>query len=84
MLLFGFFAGLFFRIYQSILHKWKIKRKVIHILDILFSILIGLAGFVLLIFINYGDLRFYIILAIIIGFSISILLFSSGKKTWPG
>jgi len=80
MLLFGFTAGLAFRLYQAVLHKWKIKRFIIHILDIFFSILLGISGFLFLIFINHGDLRFYVILAIIVGFGISFLLLRSSSK----
>ncbi len=81
MLLFGFCAGLAFRLYQAILHKWKIKRIIIHVLDIFFSILLGITGFLLLILINHGNLRFYVILAIVIGFSINFLLFRARGKS---
>ncbi|MFW6022515.1 MAG: spore cortex biosynthesis protein YabQ [Halanaerobiaceae bacterium] len=70
MFLFGFFTGAIFNIYQVCIHRKKIKRPFLHILDILFSLLIGLSGFILLLYVNFGVVRFYVILAIILGFSI--------------
>ncbi len=80
MLIFGFFTGLIFNLYQFIIHHFKLKRFLIHISDTLFSIILGILGFLLLIYINHGILRFYVILAIIIGFAIYYSVANYVKK----
>jgi len=81
MLIFGFFSALIFNLYQLIIHRFKLRRFIIHISDILFSIIFGILGFLLLIEINHGNLRFYVILGIIIGFVIYYSLVNYLKKT---
>lgn len=81
MLIFGFFTGFIFNLYQLIIHRFKLRRYIIHISDTLFSIILGIVGFVLLIYINHGILRFYVILAIIIGFAIFYSVVNYVKKT---
>jgi len=80
MSVFGFFSGLVFRIYQLLVHKYKIKKVIIHLSDLVFSIMTGMIGFLLLIYINGGNLRFYVIIAIISGFALSLLLFKLSKR----
>lgn len=80
MLIFGFFSGLLFNIYQRIVYRFGFKKSVLHISDLLFGILLGSLGFLLLICINHGNLRFYVILAIILGFIIYSLLFNNSSK----
>ncbi|MFP4660665.1 MAG: spore cortex biosynthesis protein YabQ [Halanaerobiales bacterium] len=70
MLLFGVSVGLIFNIYQVFLHHVKPKRIIIHIIDVIISLILGVTGFLLLLNINYGNLRSYVILAIIFGFII--------------
>lgn len=84
MLLFGFFSGFIFNIYQIILHRFRFKRFIIHIFDIVFSVLLGVSGFILLIYINNGSLRFYVILAITIGFLIYNSIVHRIRKTGLG
>jgi len=81
MLIFGFFSALIFNLYQFIIHRYKLRRFIIHISDTFFSIILGILGFLLLIYINNGNLRFYVILAIIIGFVICYSLVNYLKKT---
>ncbi|MFP4016071.1 MAG: spore cortex biosynthesis protein YabQ [Halanaerobiales bacterium] len=68
MLLFGISVGVLFNIYQVFIHRLKLKRFIIHITDVIFSLILGITGFLILININYGNLRFYVILAIVLGF----------------
>lgn len=84
MFVFGFFTGLVFKIYQFILYKYKIKKVIIHLSDLIFSIVTGMIGFLLLIYINGAYLRFYVIIAIISGFALSLLLFKLLKRESKG
>lgn len=74
MSLFGFFTGLAFKIYQLIISKNSLNGVIIHLSDLIISIVFGIIGFLFLIYINGGDLRFYVILAILSGFVICLLL----------
>mgnify|MGYP000406885573 CR=1 FL=1 len=84
MLVFGFFSGLIFNLYQVIIHHLKLKRVLVHISDIIFSIVLGVSGFLLLIYINNGNLRFYVILAIVIGFGLYYSISNFIHKTKIG
>ena len=70
MLLYGLLIGGVFNIYQYTLKKMKPIRIWIHISDVLMSLIMGLVGFVLLLYVNKGEFRFYVLLAIIMGFSL--------------
>lgn len=78
MFLFGFFSGFLFNIYQKIIDRCKIKKFLIHISDLSFSILLGILGFLILVFLNNGNFRFYVILAIILGLGVYYTL----MKKW--
>lgn len=82
MLIFGFVVGMTFNLYQIILHRFNFKRFIVHISDIIFSLILGVSGFILLICVNHGNMRFYVILAIILGFCIYNYLAYSIRKNW--
>lgn len=65
---FGIFLGILFDLYRRVIRKLKPGKTWISLTDLLFTLLTGLAGFSLLIFANWGELRFYILLSILLGF----------------
>ena len=67
---FGIFLGILFDLYRRLVRKLKPGRAWISLADLIFTLLTGLAGFILLIFANWGELRFYILLSILLGFVI--------------
>lgn len=66
-LVLGLLAGFFFHFYQGIIARAKVGRLLLYVLDFfLWIIMIGLV-FYLLLFINGGEIRAYILLALLIG-----------------
>ncbi|MFW6034696.1 MAG: spore cortex biosynthesis protein YabQ [Halothermotrichaceae bacterium] len=74
MFCFGVGIGIFFIIYQKLINKFSIKSYLLHLLDIIFSILIGVNGLIILVIANRGQFRFYIVLAILLGFSFILVI----------
>lgn len=68
MLAYGLLGGLVFNLYQYILNKFNFKKIWINITDIALCLIMGLTGFGFLIFVNKGELRFYVLIAIVLGF----------------
>ncbi len=67
MLGLGFLLGVLFHLYQIFLKKSRIGRKWLAFMDILFGIVTGIIGFSILVFANYGELRFFILISILTG-----------------
>ncbi|MFW5996245.1 MAG: spore cortex biosynthesis protein YabQ [Halanaerobiaceae bacterium] len=70
MFIYGIFLGFFFDGYRSLISERKRRTAVlINITDLFFGILAGVIAFGILLFANWGELRFYIFLAIAGGIS---------------
>ncbi|MCR2823389.1 spore cortex biosynthesis protein YabQ [Lederbergia panacisoli] len=69
MIAMGSFFGASLDTYQRFLNRKNRKRLLIFINDILFWVIQGLIAFYILYLVNYGELRFYLILALLCGFS---------------
>ena len=68
MFSFGLLLGGTLDLYLKISSKFNLKYKIIFkITDLLFGIIFGVIGVVFLLSINWGNLRFYIFLAILLG-----------------
>lgn len=69
MLFFGFFIGIVFNLYYIFFRKNMKKKKIylVYVFDILFGIIVGVLGFIVLFYFNYGDFRFYILISIFLG-----------------
>lgn len=73
----GFVLGLIFHLYQTFIKKAGISKKWLPVMDIIFGILTGLLGFSVLLYANYGDLRFFVIISILLGL---LLYFYTARK----
>ena len=69
MIAMGSFFGASLDTYQRFLNRKNRKRLIVFVNDILFWIIMGLISFYVLFLVNYGELRFYLILALLCGFS---------------
>ncbi|MBS4179722.1 spore cortex biosynthesis protein YabQ [Lederbergia citrea] len=69
MIAMGSFFGASLDTYQRFLKRGKRKRLIVFLNDILFWIIQGLIIFYILFLVNHGELRFYLILALLCGFS---------------
>ena len=68
MFLFGLLLGGSLDLYIKISKKYVINHKIlVKVTDLFFGIITGVIGVVFLISINWGNLRFYIFLAIFLG-----------------
>lgn len=68
MFLLGIFIAVGFILYQYLLSRINIKAIYINILDLFFSIIAAIMGFMVLIYANGGELRFFVILSMFLGF----------------
>ncbi len=73
----GFVLGLIFHLYQVFIKKMRLSKKWLPVMDISLGVLTGLIGFSVLIFTNYGDLRFFVIISILLGL---LLYFYTARK----
>jgi spore cortex biosynthesis protein YabQ len=73
----GLGLGIFFDIYRVISDKLDLKRWVIAILDIIYGLVAAVAVFRVLYYSNYGQLRFFIFIALLFGLYLYYRLFSS-------
>ncbi|MEK3888949.1 spore cortex biosynthesis protein YabQ [Bacillus sp. FSL K6-3431] len=69
MIAMGSFFGATLDTYQRFLKRNKRKRFIVFMNDILFWILQGSIIFYILFLVNHGELRFYLVLALLCGFS---------------
>src|ERR1700687_911163 len=73
----GLGLGIFFDIYRVISSKLDLKHWVIAILDLIYGLVAAVAVFRVLYYSNYGQLRFFIFLALMLGIYLYYNLFSS-------
>lgn len=66
-LVLGLASGLVLNYYQIIIRHAKLKAAVLYIFDLLLWIFIILLVFAAMLWINQGEIRFYILLALLIG-----------------
>ncbi|MFC5464894.1 spore cortex biosynthesis protein YabQ [Lederbergia graminis] len=69
MIAMGSFFGASLDTYQRFLKRGSRKRMLVFFNDILFWVIHGLITFYVLFLVNYGELRFYLILCLLCGFS---------------
>ena len=75
MIAMGSFFGAALDTYSRFLKRSKRKRWLVFINDVLFWVLYGLLTFYVLYHVNFGEIRFYIFIAIICGFAAYQALF---------
>ncbi len=80
MFVFGIVMGVCFDIYQQIVNTIK-NKFLLNTMDLLTGIIAGIAAFCVLLYVNWGAFRFYIIIAIFAGI---ICYFKMIKKFSPG
>jgi spore cortex biosynthesis protein YabQ len=73
----GLGLGIFFDIYRVISSKLDLKHWVIAILDLIYGLVAAVAVFRVLYYSNYGQLRFFIFLALLLGIYLYYQLFSN-------
>lgn len=69
MIVMGSFFGAALDTYQRFLKRSKRKKVIVFINDVLFWVVQGLIIFYVLFLVNHGELRFYLALALLCGFS---------------
>jgi spore cortex biosynthesis protein YabQ len=74
----GLGLGFFFDIYRVLTGKLNIKRWLTAILDILFGLAAAVAVFRVLYYSNFGELRFFIFVALMLGIYLYYKWFSKG------
>ena len=67
MFLFGMIMGLCLYGYNLYLGKFKLSSAIIAIMDVLWGLFFGCLGFYILLLLNKGQLRLYILLAVFLG-----------------
>lgn len=77
MIAMGSFFGATLDTYQRFLKRGKRKRWIVFANDLLFWIVQGLLIFYILYRVNYGEVRFYLLLALLLGFSAYQALFKT-------
>ena len=63
----GLGLGMIFDIYRVLTDKLNLSRWIIAILDIIYGLIAAVAVFRVLYYSNYGQLRFFIFVALILG-----------------
>jgi len=79
MFIFGIVMGVFFNIYQHIANNIR-NRMLVNTMDILMGVLAAIAAFCVLLYVNWGLFRFYILIAIFGGI---VCYFKVIKKLHP-
>ena len=81
MTIFGFLLAGFFRFYSLYIREWFKNIPVIsNLLDLMFGIASGVFGFLILLKINWGEFRFYVFFAIILGVFFYYIVIIHRKK----
>jgi hypothetical protein len=76
MILFGFSLAGLYHIYYLYIREWIKNISVIaNLLDFMFGIMTGLLGFLILLKVNWGEFRFYVILGILVGIFLYPIIF---------
>lgn len=76
MLIWGAILGVIFDVYRFLLPTNKVKGIAQYLFDIAFWLIITIFTFTIIVFANYGEVRIYLILGILLGFIIYSALFS--------
>jgi spore cortex biosynthesis protein YabQ len=74
----GLGLGVFFDIYRVLTGKFNLKRWVIAILDIAYGLAAAVAVFRVLYYSNYGQLRLFVFIALMLGIYLYYKWFSKG------
>jgi len=74
MALCGFYLGVAFDTYNRFARRWQHKRLLTYSLAIIFWLLQASIVFIVLYKVNYGELRIYVFLACMLGFSVYQLI----------
>lgn len=77
MILFGFFMGIAFDIYREIRYSFKLKTIATNIWDLIMWLIFLVLAYAVLLYINYGEVRLYIFMAMALGLLIYFRFFSS-------
>lgn len=81
-LLLGISAGFLFHFYQALITRAKVGRVLLYVLDFfLWIIMIGMV-FYLMLFINGGEMRAYILLALLMGIVLYLSCFFAYCRGW--
>lgn len=78
-LLIGMFAGFCYQIYRVIREKLKLKKFGTFAGDIMFGISLTLISFALLLKANYGQLRFYFFIGLLVGILVYVKFLNNGS-----
>ncbi|MBO8159763.1 spore cortex biosynthesis protein YabQ [Thermosyntropha sp.] len=80
----GIFVGFIFHFYQMVITRGRVGKFLLYILDFfLWIIMLGLM-FWLMFFINGGEIRVYVLLALLIGIVVYLNYFSEKFKGFVG
>ena len=81
MVFFGIIISGLYHIYSAYIREWLYNIPVLaNLLDLLFGIISGLLGFFILLKINWGEFRFYELLAILLGVYLYYIFFYRRKQ----
>jgi spore cortex biosynthesis protein YabQ len=76
MILFGIVMGLSFDIYRELRYSFKLKSLGTNIWDLLVWLIFIVLAYAVLLYINYGEVRLYIFMAIALGLLVYFRFFS--------
>lgn len=77
MFVFGIVLGMAFNFYQWVLKRLKVNKIWVNIIDLFLGVAIGVAAFIILLFTNLGEVRYYVLLGVSTGL---LSYFYIGKK----
>ena len=66
-LILGLFSACILHFYQTLIWKAKVTKLFLYILDLLFSIMMVMLVFLGMLYINQGEMRSYVLIALIVG-----------------
>lgn len=80
MVISGIYLGIARATYERFSVKWAHHLILVYLLEILFWLLQTIIIFTVLYYVNYGEIRFYLFLAILLGYSIYMVCIHSWYK----
>ena len=81
MLFFGFIISGIYHFYSTYIRQWLINVSIlVNVLDLMFGIITGLLGFFVLLKVNWGEFRFYELLAILLGVYLYYIIIQKRQK----
>lgn len=80
MVLSGIYLGVVRETFQRMSALWKHNRILLYVAEIIFWLLQTVIIFIVLYRVNYGDIRFYVFIALGLGYSMYIVLIQSFYK----